>query len=159
MSRFLFAIVSLALLARPALGHSSLERSEPKNGDVLQVAPREIRMWFTEPIKVALSTFEVRNRAGKQIDQRDLRADEKLPALVRLSLSASLARASDDVTHTRARLLALSPASTLRRGYAIVQHPNDGVVRSAAEVKSRSPCALRKCTSIFSSVRCTPGSW
>ena len=91
MSRFLFAIVSLALLARPALGHSSLERSEPKDGDVLQVAPREIRMWFTEPIKVALSTFEVRNAAGKQVDQCDLRADEKQPALVRLSLSASLA--------------------------------------------------------------------
>jgi exodeoxyribonuclease VII large subunit len=52
-----------------------------------------------------------------------------------MSLTASLARASDDVTHTRARLLALSPASTLRRGYAIVQHHNDGVVRGAAEVR------------------------
>ena len=35
----------------------------------------------------------------------------------------------------RSRLLALSPASTLRRGYAIVQHRDDGVVRGAAEVK------------------------
>jgi exodeoxyribonuclease VII large subunit len=33
-----------------------------------------------------------------------------------------------------ALLLALSPAATLRRGYAIVQHAEDGVVRSAAEV-------------------------
>ena len=46
-------------------------------------------MWFTEPIKVGLSTFEARNEAGKQIDQRDLHADEKQPALVRLSLSAN----------------------------------------------------------------------
>jgi exodeoxyribonuclease VII large subunit len=53
----------------------------------------------------------------------------------RMSLTASLARASDDVAHTQARLLALSPASTLRRGYAIVQHRDDGVVRGAAEVK------------------------
>jgi len=91
VSHFLFAIVSLVLLAVPALGHSSLERSEPKDGETLKVAPREIRMWFTEPIKVGLSTFEVRNAAGKQVDQRDLRTDEKQPALVRLSLPANLA--------------------------------------------------------------------
>jgi exodeoxyribonuclease VII large subunit len=66
------------------------------------------------------------------------RQAERVDALLqrsRMSLTASLARASDDVTHTRARLLALSPASTLRRGYAIVQHHNDGVVRGAAEVR------------------------
>jgi len=90
MSRILFAIPSLMLLASPALGHSSLERSAPKDGETLKMAPGEIRMWFTEPIKVGLSTFEVRNAAGKQIDQRDLRADEKQPALVRLSLPAAL---------------------------------------------------------------------
>ena len=66
------------------------------------------------------------------------RQAERVDALLqrsRMSLTASLARASDDVAHTRARLLALSPASTLRRGYAIVQHRDDGVVRGAAEVK------------------------
>ena len=90
MSRILFAIVSLVLLAGPAFGHSSLERSEPKDGETLKMAPSEIRIWFTEPIKVGLSTFEVRNAVGKQIDQRDLHADEKQPALVRLSLPAEL---------------------------------------------------------------------
>ena len=48
-----------------------------------------------------------------------------------------------DLAHTRARLLALSPASTLRRGYAIVQHPNDGVVRSAAEVDPGETLTVR----------------
>src|SRR6476646_10808563 len=90
MSRIVFAIAGLALFAAPAVGHSSLERSEPKDGETLRVTPGKIRMWFTEPIKVGLSTFEVRNAAGKQIDQRDLRADEKQPALVRLSLPAAL---------------------------------------------------------------------
>lgn len=52
----------------------------------------------------------------------------------RQSLDGSLARAGDDVAHTRARLLALSPASTLRRGYAIVQHADAAVVRAASEV-------------------------
>ena len=36
--------------------------------------------------------------------------------------------------HTRGRLLALSPAATLRRGYAIVQRADGTVVRAAAQV-------------------------
>ena len=57
-----------------------------------------------------------------------------LAGRARQSVDASLTRAADDITHTRARLLALSPAATLRRGYAIVQHADAGVVRAAAEV-------------------------
>lgn len=91
MSRVFLGFVSLILLTAPAWAHSSLERSEPKDGETLRVAPRELRLWFTEPIKVGLSTFEVRNAAGKQVDQRDLRADEKQPTLVWLSLPATLA--------------------------------------------------------------------
>ncbi len=57
--------------------------------------------------------------------------------------SERLERASDDVTHTRARLLALSPAATLRRGYAIVQHGDAAVVRSAAEVAQDEKLTVR----------------
>ncbi len=83
-------VVSLFMLAGPAFAHSTMERSEPKADETLKVAPKEVRFWFSEPIKVGLSTFEVRDAAGKQVDQRDLRADEKEPALVRLSLAANL---------------------------------------------------------------------
>jgi exodeoxyribonuclease VII large subunit len=61
----------------------------------------------------------------------------------RRCLSATLDRAEDDVTHTRARLLALSPAATLRRGYAIVQRPDGRVVRRAAEVPAGERLTLR----------------
>jgi exodeoxyribonuclease VII large subunit len=61
----------------------------------------------------------------------------------RVSLDASLARGGDDLAHTRARLLALSPASTLRRGYAIVQHAGNGVVRAAAEVSPGETLTVR----------------
>jgi exodeoxyribonuclease VII large subunit len=50
------------------------------------------------------------------------RQAEQVDALIRRarqSLDSGLARAGDDVAHTRARLLALSPAATLRRGYSI----------------------------------------
>ena len=58
-------------------------------------------------------------------------------------LAARLDRASDDVAHTQARLIALSPAATLRRGYAIVQRSDGAVVRSAAQVAPGDPLALR----------------
>jgi exodeoxyribonuclease VII large subunit len=56
---------------------------------------------------------------------------------------ARLDRAADDVAHTKARLLALSPAGTLRRGYAIVQREDGAVVRAGAEVSSGEKLALR----------------
>jgi exodeoxyribonuclease VII large subunit len=74
------------------------------------------------------------------------RQSEQVDALVRRArqrLDGSLARAGDDITHTRARLLALSPAATLRRGYAIVQHANSAVVRSAAEVTQGERLTVR----------------
>ena len=61
----------------------------------------------------------------------------------RRCLSTSLDRAGDDVNHTRARLLALSPLGTLRRGYAIVQRGDSSVVRSAAEVAPGEALTIR----------------
>ena len=89
----------------------------------------------------------IRSRPALADPVREIeRQGERVDALLqraRMSLAGSLTRASDDVAHTRARLLALSPASTLRRGYAIVQHENDGVVRGAAEVKAGETLTLR----------------
>ena len=69
----------------------------------------------------------------REIDRRE----EQVTALTeraRRSFAAGLERASDDVRHIGDRLLALSPAATLRRGYAIVQRPDGRVVRRAADV-------------------------
>jgi exodeoxyribonuclease VII large subunit len=74
------------------------------------------------------------------------RHEEQVIALARrarMCLDGVLARAGDDLGHTRARLRALSPESTLRRGYAIVQHADDGVVRGAAEVTEGEPLTVR----------------
>ncbi|WP_017580600.1 exodeoxyribonuclease VII large subunit [Nocardiopsis valliformis] len=51
----------------------------------------------------------------------------------RRSLTISLDRATEGLGHTEARLHALSPATTLARGYAIVQREDGSVVRSATE--------------------------
>jgi exodeoxyribonuclease VII large subunit len=58
----------------------------------------------------------LRDRAGRCLDHR-------------------IDRAGADLAHTVARLRALSPSSTLRRGYAIVQRAEDGaVLRDAGQV-------------------------
>lgn len=98
MRRACLLFVSLCLLPGPAFGHSALLRSEPKEGATLKTAPSEIRFWFSEPIKAGLSTFTVHDAAGKQVDQRDLRADPKEPALFRLTLVTGLGAGTYRVT-------------------------------------------------------------
>jgi exodeoxyribonuclease VII large subunit len=61
----------------------------------------------------------------------------------RLSMATSLDRAGDDLTHIKARLDALSPAGTLRRGYAIVQQADASVVLSAAQVADGEKLTVR----------------
>ncbi len=61
----------------------------------------------------------------------------------RLSIATSLDRAGDDLTHISARLDALSPAGTLRRGYAIVQQADATVVLSAAQVTHGETLSVR----------------
>ena len=74
-------------------------------------------------------------RQAEQVDALAQRA--------RQFLDATLNRAADDTAHMHARLLALSPAATLRRGYVIAQNADGGVVRSAAEVSPGEELLLR----------------
>ncbi|HEY1914511.1 MAG TPA: exodeoxyribonuclease VII large subunit, partial [Streptosporangiaceae bacterium] len=74
------------------------------------------------------------------------RLEEKIQALAERAVrgvTARLDHAARDLEHTRARLLTLSPAGTLRRGYAIVQKADAGVVRSAAEVAGGETLSVR----------------
>ena len=63
-------------------------------------------------------------------------ADEvaQLAGRARRAMSGLLDRAADDVAHTRARVVALSPAATLARGYAVLTREPDGrVVRRSGD--------------------------
>ena len=74
------------------------------------------------------------------------RREEQVLALAQRAhrcLSARLDRDHDDVAHTRGRLLALSPAATLRRGYAIVQRADGTVVRTATQVAAGEKLTVR----------------
>jgi exodeoxyribonuclease VII large subunit len=61
----------------------------------------------------------------------------------RRSLSGALDRAADQLSHTRARLVSLSPQATLDRGYAIVQRPDESVLRSVEGVAKGDELLIR----------------
>lgn len=75
----------------------------------------------------------------------DERAHEVATALTRArrALDVRLDRAGDDVRHLAAAVRALSPASTLQRGYAVVQRADGAVVRSPADVAAGDRLRVR----------------
>jgi exodeoxyribonuclease VII large subunit len=89
----------------------------------------------------------IRSRPALASPQRELdRREEQILSLAergRLATTASIDRRAADVAHIRARLVALSPAATLRRGYAIVQRADSGVVTSASQVSDGDHLTVR----------------
>jgi exodeoxyribonuclease VII large subunit len=107
-------------------------------------ARRSLRGWLDRE-RAWLASTTSRPAIADPVREVERQAEQvdALARRARQSLDASLTRAADDIGHTRARLLALSPAATLRRGYAIAQNSEGGVVRSAAEVSPGEELLLR----------------
>ncbi|MEO3975983.1 exodeoxyribonuclease VII large subunit [Streptomyces sp. CAU 1734] len=72
-------------------------------------------------------------RPHRMVDERAAEA-EALLARSRRVLGHLLDRAESELAHTRARVVSLSPAATLERGYAVLQRADGSVVRSPEEV-------------------------
>jgi exodeoxyribonuclease VII large subunit len=88
-------------------------------------------------------------RPQRMVEERE----EQITGLVhraRRCLGHLLDRADADLGHTRARVLALSPAATLQRGYAVLQREDGTVVRAAMEVKEDEKLRARVAEGEFS---------
>ncbi|MET7305840.1 exodeoxyribonuclease VII large subunit [Streptomyces sp. NPDC005134] len=68
----------------------------------------------------------------RMVDERAAEVDAQIGRSRRV-LGHLLDRADSELAHTRARVVALSPAATLERGYAVLQRPDGHVVRSPAD--------------------------
>lgn len=75
----------------------------------------------------------------------DERADHVASLLDRgrRTLGHLLDRADSELTHTHARVVALSPAATLKRGYAVLQKSDGHAVRSPDEVTAEESLRAR----------------
>src|SRR5881397_4408152 len=66
--------------------HAFLQRAEPAVGSTVQTSPSEVRVLFTEKIEPALSSVQVFDGSGKEVDKRDVHLDRSNHALLRISL-------------------------------------------------------------------------
>ena len=58
----------LLLVGGPAAAHAMLERAEPRVGNTVAMAPRDVTLWFTQKLEAAFSTISVTDPAGQRID-------------------------------------------------------------------------------------------
>ena len=59
-------LVSLA--GGPAAAHALLDHAEPRVGNAVATAPREVTLWFTQKLEPAFSSVTVTDAAGQRVD-------------------------------------------------------------------------------------------
>jgi exodeoxyribonuclease VII large subunit len=129
--------------------HALRQRAWRVTAGMLDRERRGLREVMSRPVMAAPHTM---------LESRD----EGLDALLhraRRCLGHRLDRAEDDLEHTRARVVALSPAATLERGYAVLQRADGSVVRKPDEVAGGEELRARVAEGDFDvTVTVTPGA-
>jgi len=69
-----------------AHAHAFVDHAEPPVGHNVKQMPREVRIWFSEPIEPARCSINVFDVTGKQIDKKDVHADAQNKTLLQVSL-------------------------------------------------------------------------
>jgi methionine-rich copper-binding protein CopC len=68
-SAIVVIIPLLLLLATGQAGaHAFLDHAEPRVGNTVATAPREVTLWFTQKLEPAFSSVTVTNAAGQRVD-------------------------------------------------------------------------------------------
>ena len=67
--------------------HAFLERADPAVGSTVQASPGEVTVLFTEKIEQALSSVQVFDASGKEVDRHDVHLDRSNHAMLHVSLS------------------------------------------------------------------------
>jgi copper resistance protein C len=81
MTRFpmrfaLAAIAAVACIASaPAVAHAFLDHAQPAVGSTVHESPKQVRLWFTEPLEPAFCRVRVVDASGKDVDAGDSRVD------------------------------------------------------------------------------------
>lgn len=82
----LLAGIGLLTSAPPAQAHAFLVQSDPAPGARLETPPRQVRLWFSEPVDPRLSGIEVYDAARRRVDRGDLTADPADPRRLQVTL-------------------------------------------------------------------------
>ena len=85
MKRIIFFLILVAGSARLE-AHAFLKHADPGVGSSVQTSPSEVQIRFTENIEPAVSSIQVFDASGKEVDKRDLHLDHSDHALLHISL-------------------------------------------------------------------------
>lgn len=66
--------------------HAHLQKAEPPIDAVVQTAPGEVTLWFTQKLEPAFSHVQVFDAEGRRVDQDDSRVDTADAAVMHVSL-------------------------------------------------------------------------
>jgi len=87
MKRLILGLFLIVVTGSARLeGHAFLERADPAVGSTVRTTPGEVRIWLSEKIEPALSTIEVFDASGKQVNKCGVHADHSNQAVLCSSL-------------------------------------------------------------------------
>jgi len=87
IKRVLLAIIVASFAGiTAAMAHAHLQKAEPPIDAVVQTAPGEVTLWFTQKLEPAFSHVQVFDAAGRRVDQDDSRVDTADATVMHVSL-------------------------------------------------------------------------
>ena len=86
MKRIVIFLLILVAASTRLKAHVFLKDADPGVGSTIQRSPSEIRIRFTENIEPAVSSIQVFDASGKEVDKGDLHLDRSDHALLHVSL-------------------------------------------------------------------------
>jgi methionine-rich copper-binding protein CopC len=100
-------IIPLLLLlgTGEANAHAFLDHAEPRVGNKVATAPREVTLWFTQKLETAFSTITVTNSAGQRVDTGKTHVSGS-------QMSVSLRPGGAGTYHVRWRVLSVDTHTT-----------------------------------------------
>ena|SRR5437763_11775915 len=90
LAPLLLALLGVIAAAARVEAHAFLVRAEPRVGSKLNKAPAEVRVWFSETVQGSLSSIQVFDVSGKQVDKRDTHSAGANRAILCVSLVPAL---------------------------------------------------------------------
>jgi copper resistance protein C len=87
-----FVVAALSVMAAAARveAHAFLIRAEPRVGSKVNKVPTEVRVWFSETVRASMSSIQVFDVSGKQVDRKDTHSDRANRAVICVSLIPAL---------------------------------------------------------------------
>jgi exodeoxyribonuclease VII large subunit len=145
--RLIRAVVASRVPVVTAIGHEQDVPLVDLVADLRASTPTDAAKRIVPDVTEEWERITQQRQRARRVVERRLTADAsevtRAVAMARRSVQRRIDHGAVDLEHLHARLTALSPASTLERGYAVLQTREGAVVRDPAILASGEPLDAR----------------